>query len=219
MLAEVNSNVCQKSPNLSLYYKLPYTMPTFHAHSCSHLLIYDVAYQEVTSEWYFRFNESATYTSLSSRLVFRLCMSSRYRPRDVKVRLKFEVQRKHLQRSSGIYGLKLQTGPISSFRVLLSGKEESFSGSSLEPPTWSTFQSPNFPNGYALRGERFIYSFHNLDPGGVIHVVFEDWDLTPMSRILVSKITAWNRRSTAVSTRRQSRVWTCKHYRKPTIHI
>ena len=46
--------------------------------------------------------------------------------------------------------------------------------------------SPNFPLGYAVRGEVYTYRIWNIDPGGYVRLVFTDWDLSPYSRITVS---------------------------------
>ena len=48
--------------------------------------------------------------------------------------------------------------------------------------------SPNFPLGYAVRGEVYTYKIRNIDPGGFVRLVFTDWDLSPHSRITVSAI-------------------------------
>ena len=67
---------------------------------------------------------------------------------------------------------------------LLPEKIEELSGSSR---TGSLLvSSPNFPLGYAVRGEIYTYSIRNTDPGGFIRLFFTDWDLSPHSRITVS---------------------------------
>ena len=48
--------------------------------------------------------------------------------------------------------------------------------------------SPNFPLGYAVRGEVYTYKICNIDPGGFVRLVFTDWDLSPHSRITVSAV-------------------------------
>ncbi len=52
--------------------------------------------------------------------------------------------------------------------------------------SWGWLESPNFPHGYAVRGEIYGYLIKNIDPGGHIRLTFDDWDLATSSRVTVS---------------------------------
>lgn len=68
-------------------------------------------------------------------------------------------------------------------------KKKEFTGSPNTEGSSSDFLvSPNFPHGYALNGEIFIYSIQNLDHKGFIQLVFDDWDVAQESEIQVKII-------------------------------
>lgn len=46
--------------------------------------------------------------------------------------------------------------------------------------------SPNFPHGYALTGDIYTYYLENTKKSGGIRLVFDDWEVAPQSKILVS---------------------------------
>lgn len=50
------------------------------------------------------------------------------------------------------------------------------------------FTSPNFPQYYALNREIYFYHLKNTDPNGSIRLSFDDWILSPNSKMTVRTI-------------------------------
>ena len=50
------------------------------------------------------------------------------------------------------------------------------------------FTSPNFPHQYAMHNEVFTYLLENEDPKGLVRLGFDDWNLSPNSRLTVSTV-------------------------------
>ena len=46
--------------------------------------------------------------------------------------------------------------------------------------------SPNFPHGYAVGSEVYVYILRNSDAAGFIFLVMDDWDLASTSKVQVS---------------------------------
>lgn len=65
-------------------------------------------------------------------------------------------------------------------------KLEEHSGTETELPAVGHITSPNFPHRYAMRKEVYTYLIQNLNPNGHIRLSFDDWSLSPLSRISVS---------------------------------
>lgn len=107
---------------------------------------------------YFSVNETTSYDSISSYVRIIHCMSNATLPEGKKFKIIYRVV----------------------------AKKKEFTGSPNTEGSSSDFLvSPNFPHGYALNGEIFIYSIQNLDHKGFIQLVFDDWDVAQESEIQV----------------------------------
>ncbi|XP_052830099.1 uncharacterized protein LOC106870685 [Octopus bimaculoides] len=127
---------------------------------CDHLYISEVdhPYSLYSHRNYFDVNETSTYVSISSHIRIVHCMSQ----------------------------TNLAAGKMFKINYKVVVKKEEFSGHP-QKGTLSDgfFHSPNFPRGYAINGEIFIYSIRNLDPNGFIKLVFDDWDIAQDTTVQV----------------------------------
>ncbi|XP_029647026.1 cubilin [Octopus sinensis] len=146
---------------------------------CDHLYISEVdhPYSLYSHQNYFDVNETSTYISISSHIRIVHCMSQ----------------------------TNLAAGKMFKINYKVVVKKEEFSGYP-QKGTLSDgfFHSPNFPRGYAINGEIFIYSIRNLDPNGFIKLVFDDWDIAQDTTVQVYE----NNQNTPL---------TIKHFQRPII--
>lgn len=127
---------------------------------CDHIHVFegDRPYNLYFHQNYFSVNESTSYDSISSYIRIIHCMSNASLPEGKKFKMMYKVV----------------------------AKKEEFTGSPNSDNSNSGFlMSPNFPHGYALNGEIFLYSIQNLDRKGFIQLIFDDWDVAQESELQV----------------------------------
>ena len=70
---------------------------------------------------------------------------------------------------------------------VLAEKFEEYSGTEDgSSPGGGYITSPGFPVGYATNHEVYTYLIRNTDPQGRVRLSFQDWSLSPNSKIAVS---------------------------------
>ncbi|KAJ8303372.1 hypothetical protein KUTeg_019768, partial [Tegillarca granosa] len=128
---------------------------------CDHLQIHEIdqPYYGVSKKNFHSTNIGESFTSISSNVRIRHCMSNGTVMQGKKFKIRYEViEKREVKEAISSTQYKENIGHI---------------------------ESPNFPNGYALNGETFTYMLQNLDPYGHIRLIFDDWDISKESWIQV----------------------------------
>ena len=54
------------------------------------------------------------------------------------------------------------------------------------PTVVGQFSNFGFPRGYSTSGDVYMYYLRNDNPSGHVRLTFEDWNLSPFSRMMVN---------------------------------